>query len=85
MMEKAGLQNPRCLPETVDLTPEGAFDDVVAFATRIGPAARIMAEWSGTEADGAAIESAVKTAFAAFHTDQGLCIPCGIQFYCAGA
>lgn len=84
MMAAAGLQNPRCLSETVPLTPSGAFDDVVAFSAHIGPAARIMAEFSGTEADGAAIEAAVKTEFAAFKTDQGLRIPCGIQFYCAG-
>ena len=84
MMAAAGLRNTRCLSETVDLTPEGSLDDVVAFAARVGPAARIMAERSGNDADGSVIEATVKTAFAAFNTDQGLRIPCAIQFYCAG-
>lgn len=84
MMKTAGLLNPRCLFETVVLTPEGSFNDIASFAARVGPAARIITECSGTDADAAAIETDVKTALAAFKTDHGLRIPCGINFYMAG-
>ncbi len=83
MMEQAGLRNMRRLTETVELTPAGPLAEVVALAARIGPAARIMAEFSVTEADAAAIEAEVGAGLAAFVTDQGMRIPAGIHFYCA--
>ena len=85
MMAEAGLQNPRAVCETVQLTPEGPFADVVAFAAQVGPAARIIAEFSATEADAAAIVAAVSRGFAKYQTDQGLRVPAGIQLYCASA
>ena len=84
MMEAAGLANVRSLSETVDLTPEGPLADVVAFAARVGPAARILAEFSATDADAAAIEADVGRALAVYDTGRGLRIPAGIHFYCAG-
>lgn len=83
MMEQAGLHHVECHTEKVDLTPKGRFEDVVSFATRVGPASRIMAEFSATEADTAAIEAEVAKGFAAFNTEQGLRIPCGVHFYTA--
>ena len=83
MMAAAGLKNVRCLTETVDLTPTGAFEDIVAFATRVGPASRILAEFSVSDADTAAIEAEVSTQFAPYKTDQGVRIPSDVHFYCA--
>ena len=85
MMAEAGLQNPRAVCETVQLTPEGPFADIVAFAAQVGPAARIIAEFSATEADAAAIVAAVSRGFAKYQTDQGLRVPAGIHLYCASA
>lgn len=83
MMARAGLHHVECHTEKVDLTPKGPFEEVVAFATRVGPASRIMAEFSATDDDIAAIEADVAKGFAAFNTEQGLRIPCGVQFYTA--
>lgn len=84
LMEKAGLTDVRCQPEMVDLTPDGDAADIIAFAARIGPAARIVAEFSGTEADTKAIEAEVGKAFAIYQTDQGMRFPTGILLYSAG-
>jgi SAM-dependent methyltransferase len=84
IMGAAGLANVRCLSETVDLTPDGSLADVVAFATRVGPAARILAEFSAIDADAAAIEAEVGKHLAVYDTDNGLRIPAGIHLYCAG-
>lgn len=83
LLADAGLKNLRCQTETVDLTPSGPFNEVTSFATRVGPAARIIADFSGTDADTAAIEADVRSKFAAFNTDKGLRIPAGIHLYCA--
>lgn len=83
MMDAAGLANVRCLSETVDLTPKGPLADVVAFAARVGPAARMLAEFSATDADAAAIEAEVSKQLAVYETDNGLRIPAGIHLYCA--
>ncbi len=83
LMDQAGLKNPRCLSETVDLTPPGTLAEVTAFATRVGPASRIMAEFSATDADAAAIEAEIGARFAPYETARGMRVPAGIHFYCA--
>lgn len=83
LMADAGLKSVRCITETVHLTPSGTLAEVAAFTTRIGPAARILAEFSATEADAKALEGDLKTALSGFETDQGMRIPAGIHFYCA--
>lgn len=83
MMHAAGLANARCLSETVDLTPSGTLADAVAFAARVGPAARILAEFSATDADTAAIEAEVGKQLAVYDTPVGLRMPAGINLYCA--
>jgi SAM-dependent methyltransferase len=83
LMEKAGLTDVRCLSEMVDVTPAGSVAELAAFATRIGPATRMMAHFSATEADIAAIEAEIGKALAAYLTDQGIRIPSRILFYLA--
>jgi SAM-dependent methyltransferase len=84
IMDAAGLKNTRCLSETVALTPLGTEAEVAAFTTRVGPASRIMAEFSASEADTAAIEAEVGARFAPYETAQGMRIPCCVHFYCVG-
>jgi SAM-dependent methyltransferase len=84
LMEKAGLTNVCCVSEMVDLAPEGTVAEISAFAARVGPAARIIAQFSATEADAKAIEAEVGKALAAYETDQGIRIPSRILFYQAG-
>jgi SAM-dependent methyltransferase len=84
LMEKAGLTDVRCQPEMVELTPEGDPADIITFAARIGPASRIVAEFSGTEADIKAIEAEVGKALAIYQTDKGMRIPARILLYSAG-
>lgn len=83
LIAAAGLKSARAVTETVHLTPSGTLAEVATFATRIGPAARILAEFSATEADALALEADVKTAFKRFETDQGMRIPVEVHFYCA--
>lgn len=84
MMQAAGLKDVRAVTETVHLTPSGTLAEVATFATRVGPAARILAELSVSEADAIALEGDVKTALAGFETDQGVRIPVAVHFFCAG-
>ncbi len=84
LLKQAGLKHVRCLSEVIDVAPAGSLADIAAFATRLGPAARIMAQFSATEADVKAIEAEVGKAFAAYQTDQGLRIPARVLFYLAG-
>lgn len=83
ILTDAGLKNARHQTEMVDMTPSGTLAEVTSFATRVGPAARIIAEFSATDADALAIEAEVARGFAAYQTNEGLRIPSGVHFYSA--
>ena len=84
LMEQGGLTEVRGKAEMVPLIPPVTAREAAATATRVGPAARIMKEFSGTEADAAAIETAVAEAFMKFETEKGISVPATINFYSAG-
>jgi SAM-dependent methyltransferase len=84
LLEQAGLKAVRGETEVVQLTPLVNAKEVAKAATSMGPAARIMKEFSGTKADAAAIESAVAEAFSKFETKKGVSIPATINFFSAG-
>jgi hypothetical protein len=84
LMEQAGLKGVRGETEMVQLTPLVNAKKAAETATSIGPAARIMREFSGTEADAAAIETAVAAAFSKFETEKGISVPATINFFSAG-
>ena len=84
LMEQAGLKGVRAETEMVQLTPLVTAEKAAETAARVGPAARIMSEFSGTEADAAAIESAVAAAFSKFETEKGISVPATINFFSAG-
>jgi SAM-dependent methyltransferase len=83
LMEQAGLKGVRGETETVPVTLLGTVREAAATAARVGPAARIMKEFSGTEADAAAIETAVAEAFIKFETEKGVRMPAEIHFISA--
>ena len=84
LMEQGGLKSIRGETEMVPLTPRVTAKEAAATASRVGPAARIMKEFSGTAADAAAIEAAVAEAFVKFETEKGISVPATIHFFSAG-
>jgi SAM-dependent methyltransferase len=83
LMEQAGLKGARGEMEMVQLTPRVNAEKAAKTAIRIGPAVRIMREFSGTEADAAAIEAAIAEAFSKFETGEGISVPATINFFSA--
>lgn len=83
LLKDAGLSNVRGQAEMVGLTPRGNAKDAAEVASRVGPAARIMKAFSGTETDAVAIEAAVAKAFEVFETLQGISIDVAINFFAA--
>ncbi len=57
------------------MTPKGSVAGIAAFATRLGPASRIIKDLGGTEADAERIEADVATAMAAYDTGNGVRVP----------
>jgi SAM-dependent methyltransferase len=84
LMEHAGLTDIRGETEMVPLTPLITARKAAETATKVGPAERIIKEYSGTEADAAAIETAVSEAFSKFETEKGISVPATINFFSAG-
>ena len=84
LMEQAGLTDVRGETEMVPITPLVTARKAAGIATMLGPAARMMKEFSGTEADAAAIETAVAEGFAKFETEKGISVPATINFFSAG-
>lgn len=64
-----------------DLLPPQTLDDAADMAATVGPATRLMREKNGTEADLAAIRSAVASALAPYQGDTGLRIPARLIVY----
>lgn len=67
------------------LTPSGDLHEVARHASSIGPAARTMEHFDGSEADFHAIASDVAERFAVFETPAGFQVPARINFYTAEA
>jgi SAM-dependent methyltransferase len=83
LMQQAGLKRVRGEMEMVQLTPQVNAGKAAKTAIRIGPAVRIMREFSGTEADAAAIETAIAEAFSIYETGKGISVPATINFFSA--
>lgn len=81
LMELVGLKGVRAETKMVPMTPLVTAGEAAKAATRVGPAARIMKEFSGTEVDAVAIESVVAEAFSKFETEKGISVPATINFY----
>jgi len=84
LMFQAGLSNIEARPMKIVLTPPGGVAGAARAASKVGPAARIMKAYSGTENDERAIESSVMTAFEDFSDGNVVRVPAVVNlFSCA--
>lgn len=75
ILHDAGWEGVEIAEVAVDLTPPGSIADVAAFATRLGPASRIIADLEGSEADTQKIEALVAARMADFASGEALHVP----------
>ena len=75
ILEAAGWRHIETSEVKLDLTPKGSVADIAAFATRLGPASRIIKDLGGSEADAEQIEAAVAEAMASYDTGDGVHVP----------
>lgn len=83
ILRDAGWAGAQGRPLEVDLIPPQTPAEAAVFATTAGPAARLLREKEGTEADRAAIEEDCAARFARFETARGLRIPARLIVYTA--
>ncbi|MFV2002775.1 MAG: class I SAM-dependent methyltransferase [Paracoccaceae bacterium] len=81
MLREAGFADCRAELETIDMCLAG--DLAAALASTVGPAARIMQEFSASEQDRAAIVAELADRFAQYAVGEAVCFPAGIWFYTA--
>ena len=81
LMARAGLSNIEAVPVDIVLTPPGGIASAARAASKVGPAARIMKAYSGSEADEAAIESAVMAAFGKFSEGDTVRVPAVVNLF----
>ena len=81
LMARAGLSNIEAVPVDIVLTPPGGVVSAARTASKVGPAARIMKAYSGSEADEAAIESAVMAAFGKFSEGDTVRVPAVVNLF----
>lgn len=70
-LDRGGLRDVAVTPKTITLGPLGNAAEMAALGLKIGPAARAMRLFNGTESDAAAIADALTKAYAAYE-DGGL-------------
>ena len=83
MMAQAGLSDISATEQAITLEPPGGIRGAAAIASRVGPVARIMKEFNGTEADAAFIEAEVAKALAEFATTNGVKVPGAVNLFAA--
>ena len=69
-MYQAGVSSIEARPIDIVLTPPGGVAGAARAASKVGPAARIMKAYYGTETDEGAIESSVMAAFEGSLTEK---------------
>jgi SAM-dependent methyltransferase len=75
LMARADVSNIEACSVDIALTPPGGVAGAARAASKVGPAARVIKAYSGTKADEAAIEDAVRLAFEEFDDAGGVRIP----------
>ena len=84
LMSQAGVSNIEARPVNIVLTPPGGVAGAARAASKVGPAARIMKAYSGTEIDEGAIERSVISAFEDFSDGKDVRVPAVVNlFSCA--
>lgn len=83
ILHDAGWLEASCETQTVEFNHAGPAEDMARLASNIGPAARIMKYFGGTEADQDAITEASIERFLQFQTEDGTRIPAKLNFLSA--
>lgn len=84
LMKRAGLTEITAEPVGIVLTPPNGVPGAASTSSRVGPAARIMKAFNGTDEDASAIEDAVASAFARYELDGEARVPAVVNlFTCA--
>ena len=81
LLRAAGLGSVAAEAVEIMLTPPGTVAEAARFAVRFGPAAGIIRERGGTEADMAAIEAAIAQELAAYETRGRVVLPGSFNIY----
>lgn len=79
LMSDAGLVDVQVTPVSLLLNGPLSVEDAALLCTRVGPAARVIAHFEGTEHDACAIIDSVAQQFAPYLTPQGTRIPAVIN------
>lgn len=75
ILHKAGWRDIETSEIGLNLMPRGSVAEIAEFATRLGPASRIIKDMDGSEADARRIEAAVATSMAPYDTGKGVRVP----------
>lgn len=81
VLKKAGFRNVTGEVSAITLKHQGPLKKVADLASNIGPAARILKKYCGTDADVAAIQEAVMEKFRVFEKPEGVGIPAKLNFF----
>ncbi|WP_294612347.1 class I SAM-dependent methyltransferase [uncultured Roseovarius sp.] len=81
LMARAGLSSIEAHEVEIALTPPGGVAGAARAASKVGPAARIVKAYKGTEADEAAIEDAVMTVFEKFDDRGTVRVPAVVNIF----
>nr|WP_319382387.1 class I SAM-dependent methyltransferase [uncultured Roseibium sp.] len=81
LLARAGVSNIEAHELDIALTPPGGIASAARAASKVGPAARIMKAHNGSEADAAAIESAVTVAFEEFKEGDTAVVPAVVNLF----
>ena len=85
ILRQAGFTAVEGEAAEIELTPKGDLHHVASLAASIGPAARIMEHFQGSESDFMEIAADVETDYAGYVTASGIRIPAEINFFTARA
>ncbi|RLK10662.1 class I SAM-dependent methyltransferase [Ruegeria conchae] len=79
LMAQAGLNDIRVEAVPLALTAPASVEDAALLCTRVGPAARVIAHFKGTQEDVDAVVRDVAEEFDAFQTSKGVQVPAVIN------
>lgn len=81
LMAQAGLTDIRGESIDLRLNPVGNIEETAILCTRLGPAARVLAHFNGTEKDAKAIQDKVAENLVPFASEQVVRLPATINLF----
>ncbi len=81
LMESAGLQDVTAKPVPLRLPGLGSVERTAELCTQVGPAARVIAHFGGTDRDARTIQTAVEKEFNQFVVDGQAGVPAVINLF----